>query len=67
LLPLLNKHRVSYVLLWRNAGKMPGKEKMHYYVPFEGDLSAKDFKAFVADPKIWMAEDAKKAALYKQK
>ncbi len=66
LLPLLKKHKVSYVLLWRNAGKMPGKEKLHYYVPFEGDVSAEDFKTFVADPKIWMATDAKKAALYKQ-
>lgn len=67
LLPILKRHKVSYVLLWRNAGKMPGKEKMHYYVPFEGDVSANDFKAFVADPRIWLATDAKKAALYKPK
>lgn len=65
LLPLLKKHKVSYVLLWRNHGKMEGKEKMHYYVPFEGDVSAQDFKTFIADPKIWMAKDVKAAALYK--
>lgn len=65
LLPLLKKHKVSYVLLWRNHGKMEGKEKMHYYVPVEGDVSAEDFKKFIADPKIWMAQDAKAAKLYK--
>jgi hypothetical protein len=65
LLPLLKKHKVSYVLLWRNHGKMEGKEKMHYYVPVEGDVSAEDFKKFIADPKIWLSGDAKKAALYK--
>jgi hypothetical protein len=65
LLPLLKKHKVSYVLLWRNHGKMEGKEKMHYYVPFEGDVSAEDFKKFIADPKIWMAKEAKAASLYK--
>jgi len=67
LLPLLKKHQVSYVLLWRNAGKMPGKEKMHYYVPFAGDTSAADFKKFADDPKIWLANDAKAAELYKRK
>ncbi len=67
LLPLLKKHRVSYVLLWRNAGVMPGKEKMHYYVPVEGDVSAADFKKFAADPKIWLANEAKAAQLYIKK
>ncbi len=67
LLPLLKKHKVSYVLLWRNAGKMPDKEKMHYYIPFEGDVSAEDFKKFVADPKIWLSRDVKAAGLYQKK
>jgi hypothetical protein len=44
--PLLMKHPVSYVLFWRNAGKMPGTEKMHFYVPYAGHPGEVDFKKF---------------------
>jgi hypothetical protein len=44
--PLLKQHPVSYVLFWRNAGKMPGTEKMHFYVPYAGHPSEVDFKNF---------------------
>jgi hypothetical protein len=67
LLPLLTTYPVSYVMLWRNAGKMPGKEKMHYYVPFPGDISANDFLHFSKHPAIRLSNNVKGNILYKQK
>lgn len=46
LLPLLQTHPVSYVVLWRNAGKMPDTGKMHFYAPYKNHPSAKDFRHF---------------------
>jgi hypothetical protein len=48
--PLLAKHPVSYVLFWRNAGKMPGTQQMHFYVPHKGHTSEQDFKRFATNP-----------------
>lgn len=42
LLPVLEDYPLAYVLVWRNAYDQPA----HYYVPFAGDTSAEDFKAF---------------------
>jgi hypothetical protein len=50
--PLLTKHPVSYVLFWRNAGKMPGTQQMHFYVPYKGHASEQDFKRFATNPPI---------------
>jgi len=55
LYPLINKHKISYVLLWRNAWE---KEKHdHYYVPFKGHPSSSDFNSFVNMPDILMLKD----------
>lgn len=43
MLPLLKKHKVSYVLVWRNAGLMKETGKMHYYAPYAGQVSSADF------------------------
>ncbi|MCU0403661.1 MAG: glycoside hydrolase family 26 protein [Chitinophagaceae bacterium] len=67
LLPLLTDYKVSYVMLWRNAGKMPGKEKLHYYIPYPGDVSADDFKVFSQHPAIWLSNRVKGNILYKNK
>lgn len=48
LLPALEGFPVAYVLTWRNAWDRPA----HYYAPFEGEASADDFRAFVADERI---------------
>lgn len=45
LLPVVSRYPLSYVLLWRNAYDQP----QHYYVPFAGDTSAEDFRAFYRD------------------
>ncbi|RAJ08552.1 mannan endo-1,4-beta-mannosidase [Chitinophaga skermanii] len=64
LLPAIGNYPVSYVLLWRNAGVMPGN-KMHYYMPYPKHASAPDFKRFVQSPKVLLERDAKALKLYK--
>jgi mannan endo-1,4-beta-mannosidase len=49
----IKDYKVSYVLFWRNAYDRP----THYYVPYPDSPSVEDFRAFVAEPKILMAED----------
>lgn len=46
LFPIIKNKPLSYVLFWRNHGKMKDTDKMHYYVPFKGDISADDFVKF---------------------
>ena len=53
LLPALEGLPVAYVLTWRNAWDRPA----HYYAPFEGEASADDFRAFVADPRILLLSE----------
>lgn len=44
LLPTISKHRLSYVLAWRNG------RTDHYYVPYPGQVSADDFVKFYNSP-----------------
>ncbi len=66
LLPLLRKHAVSYVLVWRNAGLMKETGKMHYYAPYLGHQSAKDFLKFVSDSKIYLEKKIRAENIYLQ-
>ncbi|TCC83747.1 glycoside hydrolase family 26 protein [Pedobacter hiemivivus] len=50
--PAIKDYPLSYVLVWRNAGYMPSTKKMHYYAPFEGQISAPDFKKFYQNKRI---------------
>ena len=43
LLPVIAKHNLSYLMLWRNDGTG------QYFAPYPGQQSAQDFKAFSAD------------------
>jgi mannan endo-1,4-beta-mannosidase len=43
LLPVISKYKMSYVLIWRNAGIE------QYYAPYPGQVSADDFKTFSED------------------
>lgn len=45
LLPLLRKHPVAYVLVWRNARE----KENHYYAPYPGQSSENDFIRFYQD------------------
>jgi mannan endo-1,4-beta-mannosidase len=39
----IGNYKISYVLLWRNHGWQEKEQKMHYYAPFKGQVSEKDF------------------------
>ena len=59
----ISGHKISYVLLWRNAGLMPNGN-MHYYVPKKGDVSAQDFKSFYKLDKTLFQKEVSKEKLY---
>ena len=40
--PAVKDHKISYLLVWRNAHNKPG----HFYAPYPGHLSEKDFIDF---------------------
>jgi mannan endo-1,4-beta-mannosidase len=60
----IGSHPISYVLLWRNAGFVESMKKMHYYVPFKGQVSEKDFISFSKMDRTLFEKDAKKEKLY---
>lgn len=60
----ISNHKISYVLLWRNAGLMPNGN-MHYYVPVNGHISAQNFKHFYQLDKTLFQSDVSKENLYK--
>jgi mannan endo-1,4-beta-mannosidase len=55
--------KISYVLLWRNAGLMPNGN-WHYYVPKKGDVSEQDFKKFYSLEKTLFEKEVAKEKLY---
>lgn len=55
LLPEIGKFPIAYLCVWRNAHDMPN----HFFAPYPGQLSAKDFKKFCKNKKIIMAADRK--------
>jgi mannan endo-1,4-beta-mannosidase len=42
----IGDYKISYVLVWRNHGWLEKEQKMHYYAPYKGQLSEKDFILF---------------------
>ncbi len=57
---------ISYVLVWRNHGYNEWMKKMHYYVPYPGDVSEPDFKKFHALERTLFEQDAAREKLYQQ-
>ncbi len=55
----LKGYKVSYVLLWRNAYN----RKNHFYIPYPGHSSVKDFNRFIASPDVLMQDKVRN--LYK--
>ena len=53
LAPVLAKHPISYVLVWRNAHNRPN----HYFAPYPGQQSVSDFVHFYNDPKTLFLHD----------
>jgi len=59
--PAVKDHKISYVLVWRNAHNKPG----HFYAPFPGHLSEKDFVDFYNLPGTLFQKDVTEMGLYK--
>jgi mannan endo-1,4-beta-mannosidase len=67
LLNAIGDNKISYVLLWRNHGmnNWNNPPRMHYYVPYKGQVSEADFKKFYDLDKTLFEKEANAAQLYK--
>ena len=61
----IGNYKISYVLLWRNHGWLENEKKMHYYAPYKGQVSEKDFVEFYNKENTFFQKDATKLNLYK--
>ena len=66
LMKAIGDYKISYVLVWRNHGWQEKEKKMHYYAPYKGQVSEKDFVDFYNLDKILFEKDAAKEKLYKK-
>lgn len=66
LLKAIGKYKISYVLVWRNHGWQEKENKMHYYAPYKGQTSEKDFIKFYNLNNTLFEKDAAKLNLYKK-
>lgn len=57
----IGDYKISYALLWRNHGWQENEKKMHYYAPFKGQVSEKDFIDYYNLDKTLFEKDIKKA------
>lgn len=64
LMKAIGDYKISYVLLWRNKGYDEWMKKMHYYVPFKGDVSEADFVRFYHLDRTLFEQEAAAAKLY---
>lgn len=60
----IGHHKISYALAWRNAGYKPASKEYEYYVPFIGQVSAKDFVSFFKEKGTLFQKDVTKERLY---
>ena len=61
----IGNYKISFVLLWRNHGWQEQEKKMHYYAPYKGQLSKKDFIEFYNSPKTFFQKDITQENIYK--
>ena len=59
--PAVKNHKISYALVWRNAHNKPG----HFYAPYPGHLSEKDFIDFYNLPSTLFQKELTDMELYK--
>jgi hypothetical protein len=64
LLPGIGNHKISYVLLWRNAGYKWKENQIEYYVPYDGQPSAPDFVKFFDLPQTLFQRDISYKEIY---
>ncbi len=63
----IGDHKISYVLVWRNHGwnEWMKPPRMHYYGPYKGDVSEKDFTEFYNKKNTLFQSDVTKEKLYR--
>ena len=66
LMKAIGDYKISYVLVWRNHGWQEKEKKMHYYAPYKGQVSEKDFVDFYNLDQILFEKDAAKENFYKK-
>ena len=59
--PALQDFRLSYALFWRNAADRPN----HYFMPYPGQMSEKDFLKLYNLPGTLFGKDLEKERIYK--
>ena len=59
--PAVKDSKISYLLVWRNAWNKPG----HFYAPYPGQVSEKDFVKFYKMPETLFLNDVAKELIYK--
>lgn len=64
ILPSLQGFDVAWVLFWRNHGYMVKENKMHYYVPFKGHASERDFVKFYNDSRTLFQKGIESKKIY---
>ena len=61
----IGNYKISYILVWRNHGWIENEKKMHYYAPYENQVSAKDFINYYNQDNTLFLKDVTKENLYK--
>lgn len=64
LMKAIGDYRIAYVLVWRNHGWQESEKKMHYYAPYKGQVSEKDFLDFYNLDQILFEKDLAKEKIY---
>lgn len=59
-------YNISYLLVWRNHGWQEKEQKMHYYAPFDGQISAPDFEKFYQLDRTLFGKDVANYQLYRK-
>jgi len=62
---VLSKHKMSWVLAWRNAGRKYNGT-VEFYVPYKGHPAAPDFKKFYDEAYTLFQQDVTKEKLYEE-
>lgn len=65
LLKAIGDNKISYVLLWRNHGLASWNNKMHYYAPYNGQVSEADFIKFYNLDRTFFEKDVNAKKMYK--
>ena len=66
LMKAIGDYKISYVLVWRNQGWQESEKKMHYYAPYKGQVSEKDFVDFYNLDNILFEKDLANEKIYKK-